>query len=223
MRMNRPSYILLFLLLCILLLVLCTGSVTEPLKSNGHAEEQPQHAADLFTSPSCCPYCIIVGLVGGLASGFVCAGVAFIVRKCKKSKNTFQAELQEKFQTRDKLDSVVYRIINLKYLKKTLENQRDQCRLQLEDVERKRGENKEKLQSVETFISESDREKATDKTERYLREKQILLNAQRELEKRKEELEKLQLDTEKVLQSKDAVDNLSRLKERKRELEILIE
>ena len=138
--------------------------------------------------------------------------------------SAFQAELQEKDQkTRDKLDSVVYRIINLKYLKKTLENQRDQCRLQLEDVERKRGENKEKLQSVETFISESDREKATDKTERYLREKQILLNSQRELEKRKEELEKLQLDTEKVLQSKDAVDNLSRLKERKRELEILIE
>lgn len=57
-------------------------------------------------------------------------------------------------------------------LKTEVVNQREKFRLQLEEIENEREENKEKIQLVEKEIAESEKEKATDRTEGYLREKQ---------------------------------------------------
>ena len=73
-------------------------------------------------------------------------------------------------------------------LKTEVVNQREKLRLQLEEIENEREENKEKVQLVEREIAGSEKEKTTDRTEGYLREKKALLNAQWKLEKRKRAL-----------------------------------
>lgn len=85
-----------------------------------------------------------------------------------------------------------------------LENQREQFKLQLEDTQNEMEEIKEKLQVLEREIAECEERKEIDKTKEYLREKQKQLNAVWKLDKRKGELEKLQLNTEKLLQRTEA-------------------
>ncbi|KAM8747517.1 butyrophilin subfamily 3 member A2-like isoform 1-T3 [Acanthopagrus schlegelii] len=134
-------------------------------------------------------------------------------------------ELEEKLQkknnrtTKEELDNEVYKIIMFLCQRRLLENHRELFKLQLEDVERDREDNKEKIQSVEKLITRSEREKATEATEELLREKQKLLSAQWKLERKKEDLEKLQLNTEKVLQSEEADGLLTRMTEKKQNLE----
>ena len=141
----------------------------------------------------------------------------------KEGKNQDSDEMKAKPQhlekTNEELDNEVYKIIMFLCHRRILENQRELFKLQLEDMEREREDNKEKIQSVEKLITESEREKATEKTEEHLREKQNLLSAQWKLERRKEKLEKLQLNTEKVLQNEDADSLLTRMTERKDNLE----
>lgn len=91
---------------------------------------------------------------------------------------------------------------------KILENQSKQFNLQMEDNQTEMKNIKEKLQSLEMKIEEQEED---------LREKQHLLDVQWKLEKRKEELEKLQLDTAKVLQSTEE-KRLNILKGRKMKL-----
>lgn len=69
--------------------------------------------------------------------------------------------------------------------------------------------NKEKLHSVEYQIEASEKEKTTDKRDRHLEEKQNLLNCQWKLERRKEYIEKLLLNVEKLQQK---IENLKRRK-----------
>lgn len=129
-----------------------------------------------------------------------------------------KVKLQEELQkTNEKLDNVAYNMTLFMNMRRILENQSEQFKLQLEDVEREREANKEKLESVEKLITENER----DKTEGHLhiREKNKILNAQRKLVKRKEELEKLHLNTEKVLQSEEAEGVLTRMTEKKKVLE----
>ncbi|XP_030286835.1 rho-associated protein kinase 1-like [Sparus aurata] len=136
----------------------------------------------------------------------------------KEGKKQDSNEIKAKPQHLEKT-----KIILFLYLWRLLENHRELFKLQLEDVEREREDNKEKIQSVEKLITESEREKATEKTEEILREKQNLLSAQWKLEWRKEELEKLQLNTEKVLQREEADGLLTRMTERKENLEKKVE
>ncbi|XP_073331649.1 uncharacterized protein [Pagrus major] len=157
-------------------------------------------------------------VVGGVA---VCVVVWTWKRSKKKEKNLDLDETKAKHQdlqkTNEELDNEVYKRIMLICLRRLLENHRELFKLLLEDVEREREDNKEKIQSVERLITESEREKATEKTEEHLREKGKLLNAQWKLERRKEELEKLQLNTDKVLQSEEADGLLTRMTKTKEE------
>ena len=141
----------------------------------------------------------------------------------KEGRNQDSDEIKAKPQhlekTKEELDNEVYKIIMFLCQRRLLENHRELFKLQLEDVEREREDNKEKIQSVEKLITESEREKATETTEELLREKQKLLSAQWKLERKKEDLEKLQLNTEKVLQSEEADGLLTRMTEKKQNLE----
>ncbi|XP_042337775.1 uncharacterized protein LOC121938659 [Plectropomus leopardus] len=96
-----------------------------------------------------------------------------------------------------------------------LVNQRERFRLDLEDVQTEEEDVREKLQLLERKISESEDRKEIDQTEEQLRRKQKLLSAQRRLQRRKDELEKLQLNTDKLLQSPEAAGRLTLLTDRK--------
>ncbi|XP_049424659.1 uncharacterized protein LOC125884005 isoform X2 [Epinephelus fuscoguttatus] len=221
MKRDKLTHIFCFLLLCIVLLVLCTGFEIGPSDCSDDAQElhekggeTSKSVADLFTSPSCCTYCIIFGLVSGAAAGLTLFIGVFIVWVSQKSttiscisvakkKNPVgkKAQLQKQSQkTQEELAAWAVVLTPLMDLKRGLWGQREEFRLQLEEIDREREESKEKLQLVEEAIAESEKEKATDKTEGYLREKQSLLKAQWKLEKRKEELENQQLNMEKLLQ-----------------------
>ncbi|KAM8747521.1 uncharacterized protein AB9X84_015511 isoform 2-T2 [Acanthopagrus schlegelii] len=143
--------------------------------------------------------------------------------KWKQGKKQDSDEIKAKPQYLEKMDeelnNELYKLNMFLCLRRLLENHRELFKLQLEDVEREREDNKEKIQSVEKLITESEREKATETTEELLREKKKLLSAQWKLERKKEDLEKLQLNTEKVLQSEEADGLLTRMIERKQNLE----
>ncbi|XP_036967481.1 chromosome partition protein Smc-like [Acanthopagrus latus] len=172
---------------------------------------------------------VIVGVAA------VCSSAAIAVWMWKRSKKSshcssskegrnqdsdeIKAKPQHLEKTKEELDNEVYKIIMFLCQRRLLENHRELFKLQLEDVEREREDNKEKIQSVEKLITESEREKATETTEELLREKQKLLSAQWKLERKKEDLEKLQLNTEKVLQCEEADGLLTRMTEKKQNLE----
>ncbi|XP_036967452.1 uncharacterized protein LOC119026896 isoform X2 [Acanthopagrus latus] len=228
MRRKIMVCILLSLFLCVMILHLFEGS-SRPLKSSDNAEEQ----AGIFsnTSPSSYPFCIIVGLVGGIAAGLVLIVVVLIVWKCKKTKIKSYIFSAKRKDSSDKKDQLRKQSMNtleeldaweavlspLTELKTGVVNQREKLRLQLEEIENEREENKGKLQLVEKEIEESEKEKTADRTEGYLREKKALLNAQWKLEKRKEEVEKQQLNMEKLLQK--AEDMNVTMTDRKRKVE----
>lgn len=82
---------------------------------------------------------------------------------------------------------------------------------QIERIEKKKKENKDRIEDMEWKILTSERENARDKTERYYREKETLSEAQNELEKRKEELQEQQFNTEELLQGARAmIENMSK-------------
>ncbi|XP_030287678.1 uncharacterized protein LOC115590456 [Sparus aurata] len=136
-----------------------------------------------------------------------------------QNSDEIKAKPQLLEKIKEELDNEVYKMTMFLCYRSMLENHRELFKLQLEDMEREREDNKEKIQSVEKLITESEREKATETTEELLREKQKLLSAQWTLERRKEELKKVQLNTEKVLQSEEADGLLTRMTERKQNLE----
>ncbi|KAL4007894.1 hypothetical protein ACER0C_001746 [Sarotherodon galilaeus] len=144
-------------------------------------------------------------------------GIAFFC-KCKKSK---LAKLQEQAQKKQEELNVLSELnAQLLELKRGNHQVKEDFRL-LDETIKELAENKEKLQLVEIKIAQTEKEKETDKTERYLEEKQSLLTAQRKLEKRKEELENLQLNMEKQLQQIE--DIISRMRERKTKSECVLE
>lgn len=131
--------------------------------------------------------------------------------KGKQIKVLAENETQLKKQLQETEETFVDEVQKLAVLKNLgfcmtgiLENQREQFKLQLEDIQNEMEEIKEKLQVLEREIAECEERKEIDKTEEYLREKQKQLNAVWKLEKRKKELENLQLNTEKLLQRTEA-------------------
>nr|XP_033465490.1 uncharacterized protein LOC117245961 [Epinephelus lanceolatus] len=212
MRKDRRTHMMWLLLLCILLLDSCT-------------------ATESCTATSYWSDCFLVGLIGGLACGLPLIISVLIVLRCKNSTirsyifsakredlNEKKAQLQKQSQkTQEELAAWVVVLTPLMDLKRGLWGQREEFRLQLEEIDREREESKEKLQLVEKAIAESEKEKATDKTDGYLREKQSLLKAQWKLEKRKEELENQQLNMEKLLQKTEGT--IATITERQRKVE----
>ncbi|XP_030286857.1 uncharacterized protein LOC115589827 isoform X2 [Sparus aurata] len=202
----------------VILLLLAGSGSSKPLKSSDNAEEQAGFFSN--TSPSYYLYCIIFDLGGGIVGGLVLIVFLYIVWKCTKNKikaYIFSAKkeasydkkdqlLKQTQKTQEELDAWGEVLSPLTELKTGVENQRETFRLQLEEIENEREENKKKLQSVEKEIAESEKEKATDRTEGYLREKKALLNAQWKLEKRKEEVEKQQLNMDKLLQKTEGMN-----------------
>lgn len=133
----------------------------------------------------------------------------------------FSAKLQEQAQKKQEELNVLSELnAQLLELKRGNHQVKEDFRL-LDETIKELAENKEKLQLVEIKIAQTEKEKETDKTERYLEEKQSLLTAQRKLEKRKEELENLQLNMEKQLQQIE--DIISRMRERKTKSECVLE
>ncbi|XP_026017135.1 dynein regulatory complex subunit 4-like isoform X2 [Astatotilapia calliptera] len=230
------TYIFCWIFLCILLY---SGSLIRTVTSKSDTEDQTDTSSKhtenaLACSPCSCVYCIIIGTAGGLAFGFVLVGGAFIFWKCKKStimqcifsakKNDGQlktALLQRQAEkTHEELDVLSALNTLMKELKRGYHQQKEEFK-QLEETNKELAENKEKLCLVENEIAKSEKEKETDKTERYLEEKQSLLNVQRKLEKRKEDLENLQLNMEKQLQQTE--DIMSMMTERKTKVERTLE
>ncbi|XP_036967444.1 uncharacterized protein LOC119026892 isoform X2 [Acanthopagrus latus] len=144
---------------------------------------------------------------------------AYKWKRKKQDSDEIKAKPQYLEKTDEELNNELYKLNMFLCQRRLLENHRELFKLQLDDVEREREDNKEKIQSVEKLITESEREKATETTEELLREKQKLLSAQWKLERKKEDLEKLQLNTEKVLQSEEADGLLTRMTEKKQNLE----
>uniref|UniRef100_A0A671TP60 Ig-like domain-containing protein n=1 Tax=Sparus aurata TaxID=8175 RepID=A0A671TP60_SPAAU len=163
-----------------------------------------------ITPPS--SHSVIVAIVSGIAAGLAIAVV--FVWKWKKTQTTKRKDSSDKKDQLRKQSMKIQEELSawgevfspLMELKTGVVNQRETLRLQLEEIENEREENKEKIQSVEKKIAESEQEKATDRTEGYLREKQNLLKANWKLEKRKEEVEKQQLNMDKLLQKADSMN-----------------
>ncbi|XP_030286858.1 uncharacterized protein LOC115589827 isoform X3 [Sparus aurata] len=172
----------------VILLLLAGSGSSKPLKSSDNAEEQgsskPLKSSDNAEEQQ-----------------------AYIFSAKKEASYDKKDQLLKQTQkTQEELDAWGEVLSPLTELKTGVENQRETFRLQLEEIENEREENKKKLQSVEKEIAESEKEKATDRTEGYLREKKALLNAQWKLEKRKEEVEKQQLNMDKLLQKTEGMN-----------------
>ncbi|KAK2810767.1 hypothetical protein Q5P01_000349 [Channa striata] len=123
------------------------------------------------------------------------ATFAFATYKWKREKKRLQEELLHKEREREDV------VITLMEVKAEQENQRDQTKGQLEEVERGREENKQNLQSVEKMIEES--EMMSEKPQELLKLKEKLLNEKWRLDQSKEGYEKQLLDYEKVLEPVD--------------------
>ncbi|XP_060907378.1 golgin subfamily A member 6-like protein 22 [Labrus mixtus] len=96
---------------------------------------------------------------------------------------------------------------SLKEVKSGLEKQKLEIKSQLETIKKEREKNKEKVKEMEKKISDSRRENATDRAEGYVREKESLLDALGKLEKRNEELDEQELNTEGLLLKLERVIN----------------
>uniref|UniRef100_A0A4W6BPI1 Ig-like domain-containing protein n=1 Tax=Lates calcarifer TaxID=8187 RepID=A0A4W6BPI1_LATCA len=191
-----------------------SGTISINLSINTEKEHETrstylQNVSDCSTS---CYYSLIFNGVTAFLC-VVCLGCVLFV--CKKSsilldicsarrKDLVQKETQLQKQSekmKEEQDVWTKAIAPMEELTGGLKNQRQELRLQLEEVERDMKENREKVQSVETEIAESD----TDSREGHLQEKQNLLNVQGILEKGKEKLEKLDLNVEKLMQTAEGI------------------
>lgn len=135
-----------------------------------------------------------------------------------KKIGSSEKQLQKQSQnTQEELNALAAAITSTMEVKHGLETQREELRLQLEEIAKEMGENKEKLNLVEKEIAESEKAKATDKTDGYLREKRNLVEAQDKLEMRKDKVEKQQLNMEKLKHKTEGI--MATMTERKRKAE----
>lgn len=176
-------------------------------------------------------YCALIGISSGVGGGLVLIGGVLIFLAYKKesiksfisSAKNDDSERKKRLlrrqseETREERQTLATVLTPLKEVKKGLMNQRDQLKRLLEEIEKERQENKEKVRLVEIEITASENNNATERTQGYLREKQNLLNAQWKLETRKEEMEKQQLDMDRLLQKIESV--MTTTEERKRKVE----
>ncbi|KAL7375507.1 hypothetical protein ABVT39_018599 [Epinephelus coioides] len=141
------------------------------------------------------------------------------IKKKMRALDENKAALEQRLVMSERsLQDVVQSIANVmdfgfSSITRILGNQREQFRLDLEDVQTEMEKIREKLQVLERNIAECEERQEIHSTEEYLRDKQRLLRVQWQLERRKEELEQLQLNTERVLQSREA-EGLKLLTER---------
>lgn len=106
------------------------------------------------------------------------------------------AHLQKESLSKEKdRDDVVTTLMEVKT---ELEDQRGRLKVLLEEVERDKDVNKQKLQEVEKEITE--KEMTFDKPEELLREKENLLRAQWKLDQTKKDNERQLLSTERLLE-----------------------
>ncbi|KAK2810643.1 hypothetical protein Q5P01_000360 [Channa striata] len=121
------------------------------------------------------------------------ATFAFATYKWKREKKRLQEESLQKEREREDV------VITPMEVKAEEENQRDQTKGQLEEVEKGREENKQTLQSVEKEIEEM----MSEKPQELLKRQEKLLNEQRRLDQSKKGYQKLRQDYEKVLELVD--------------------
>ncbi|XP_050924496.1 chromosome partition protein Smc [Lates calcarifer] len=148
-------------------------------------------------------------------------------RKGKKSKDLEERmqNLKEELNNEEKsLEDVKKEIINLKNLAfciitRILENQGEQVNLELTDLQPEIEKIREKLQSVESEITECEKRNDIDRKGELLKEKQRLLNELWRPERKKEQLERLQLNTKKLLQDVGPEDLIKMTIEMKEMLE----
>lgn len=119
--------------------------------------------------------------------------------------------------TQEELDALVVVNQPLMQVKKGLVDQIGTFKQELDEIEKERKDNKDKINLVDKNIRDSEAEKATDKTDGYLRGKENLLNAQDKLEKRKEEVEKQHLKLHHLLQRTE--DVMTAITERRKKVE----
>ncbi|XP_044040250.1 uncharacterized protein LOC122870248 isoform X1 [Siniperca chuatsi] len=154
--------------------------------------------ADLVASISTVSgYMSSTGGLLDLAFSFILAGYAMYKWKREKAELvTENTQLQNESLKKEKerKDAVA----TLTEVKTELESQRGRLKELLKEVEREREVNKQRLQSVETDITE--REITFDKPEELLKEKENLLKDQWKLDEKKKSCEGQLLNNERLLE-----------------------
>lgn len=152
----------------------------------------------------------------------LCFSFLFSLMMCKGKKieslDSDITELQRKIRETAKERDVVqqHKLMDLAFnsVKKILDNQRVLSKLDLESVQRKLDELKEKLQSLESV---------TEKTEEYLNEKKKVMDEKWRLETNIKELRALLRDTDNLLQSLTGMDGFKSLTESRTESELILQ
>ncbi|GLD68570.1 uncharacterized protein AKAME5_001988300 [Lates japonicus] len=129
-------------------------------------------------------------------------------------------ELNNKEKSLEDVKEEIVNLINLPFciITRILENQGEQFNLELTGLQVEIEKIREKLQSVEREITECERRNDTDRKGELLKEKQRLLNELWRPERKKEQLERLQLNTKKLLQDAEAEDLIKMTIKRKEKL-----
>ncbi|XP_030286818.1 butyrophilin subfamily 2 member A1-like [Sparus aurata] len=192
---------------------------------------------DFFMAPSSCTPCIAISVLLGLM--FSVAVVLWVWKwrqskietKKHNKKNNEEKELKKKedldkilpklneeLQNKDEEQNDMTKIIEiLKEVSDKLVKQKEQLTVQQQKAEKLMEENEKKVKSVEKEITEKEGDKTVNRAQGYLKLKEIIQEANWNLEERKKEHQQLNMTTENLM--KRTVDELRRISEKKEQVE----
>ncbi|KAM8747516.1 butyrophilin subfamily 3 member A2-like [Acanthopagrus schlegelii] len=188
---------------------------------------------DFFMAPPSCTPCVAISVLLGLM--FIPA-VVLLVWKWRQSKietkkkneekerkkiedlDKILPKLNEELQHKDEEQTDMTKIIEvLKEVSDKLVTQKQQLKVQEQKAEKLMEENEKKVKSVEKEVTEKEGDKTVNRAQGYLKLKEIIQEANWNLEEIKKEHQKLNMDTETL--SKSVLDAVNKTSERKEQVE----
>ncbi|XP_018535834.1 myosin heavy chain, muscle isoform X2 [Lates calcarifer] len=163
---------------------------------------------------------VAVGVTVGVTGLLFAAGVKWRhwgIRKKKKAVkeelDNLKGALDNKVKSLEDEEKEIF-ILAFCSITRILENQKEQVKVKLTELQAEIEKIREKLQSVESEITECERRNDTDRKGELLKEKQRLLNELWRPERKKAQLERQQLTINRPLQDAEEEDSMRMMTER---------
>ncbi|XP_070849833.1 butyrophilin subfamily 3 member A2-like [Chaetodon trifascialis] len=129
-----------------------------------------------------------------------------------------KAKLDEEVQKKEEEEKDMAQVIEiLKEVMNGLTEQKEKLTVQTKEAKRLMEENEKKVKSVEEEVSGKQEDETAHRAQGYLKIKEILRDGKWKQEERKQELQQLQMDTEKLM--KKTFDESKKIGERKKKVE----
>ncbi|GLD68134.1 myosin heavy chain, muscle-like protein [Lates japonicus] len=166
---------------------------------------------------------VAVGVTVGVTGLLFAAGVKWRhwgIRKKRKAVkeelDNLKGALDNKVKSLEDEEKEIFILTNLAFcsITRILENQKEQVKVKLTDLQAEIEKIREKLQSVESEITECERRNDIDRKGELLKEKQRLLNELWRPERKKAQLERQQLTINRPLQDAEEEDSMRMMTER---------